>query len=149
MFVELYKEGSKTNRFSVDPVERPSKVTLEPNGDQLFLHWDATVDDSDRLRRCIICSGDLYRERAFPKITGVVIMLAFAGGVAGIAGFLTTWAMFSAMIFVLLLDVAVLIFNKPRLVCYECDTKYKETPIAPHFHQSDQHRAYQITRSQS
>lgn len=149
MFVELQKDGSKTNRFSVNLVERPSKVTLEPSGDQLFLHWDATVDDSDRLRRCIICSGDLYRERAFPQITGVVIVLAFAGAVAGIAGFLTTWVMFSAMIFVLLLDVAVLIFNKPRLVCYACGAKFKETPISPHFHPWDQHHADQITRSKS
>jgi hypothetical protein len=149
MFVELHKVGSKTNCFSVNLVERPSKVTVEPSGDQLFLHWDATVDDSDRLRRCIICSGDLYRERAFPQITGVVIAFAFAGGIAGVAGFLTTWIMFSAMILVLLLDVAILIFDKPRLVCYECDTKFKETPIAPQFHTWDQHHADQITRSQS
>ncbi len=149
MFVELHTDGSKTNRFSVNLVERPSKVVVEPSGDQLFLHWDATVDDSDRLRRCIICSGDLYRERAFPQITGIVIVLAFSGGIAGIAGFLTTWVMFSVMFLVLLLDVAILIFNKPRLVCYKCNTKFKETPIAPHFHPWDRHHADLITRSQN
>ena len=113
------------------------------------MHWDATVDDSGRLRCCVVCTGDLYRERAYPQITGVVIALAFAGGIAGVAGFLTTWVMLSAMVLVLLFDVAILIFDKPRLVCYKCDTRFKETPIAPHFQAWDQHHADQITRSQS
>ncbi len=149
MFVELYKDGSKSNHFEVSLVDRPSKITVEPSGEALFLHWDATVDDSDRLRQCIICSNDLYRERSFPKITGVVIVLAFAGGIAGVAGLLTTWSMFSAVVLVMLLDLAILFLDKPRLVCYECKTKFKNTQIAPHFDPWDQHRADQITRSKS
>ena len=147
MLVELRQEGTKTSRFSVNLNEQPVKIFLEPSGGEIFLDWDATVDDSDRLRQCIVCSNDLYRERAFPQITGIVIVLAFAGGIAGVVGYLTTWSMLSAMVVVLLIDIAILVFDRPRLVCYGCGTRFKNTAIAPHFHSWDQLRAEQITRS--
>jgi hypothetical protein len=147
MLIELHKDGVKTHRVAVDLTEKPSMISVEESGDELFLDWDATVDDSDRLRSCIVCSNDLYRERAFPQITGIVIVLAFSGGIAGVGGFLTTWSMLGAMTVVLLLDVAILLFDKPRLVCYGCGTKFKNTAIAPHFHGWDQQHAEQISRS--
>jgi hypothetical protein len=147
MLVELHRQGVKTESFSVSLSQRPSKIEVESTGEELFLDWDATLDDSDRLRSCILCSSDLYKERSFSQITGIVIVLAFAGGIAGVAGFLTTWSMLFAMIVVLILDIAILLFDKPRLVCYGCGSKFKKTTIAPHFHGWDQHRADQITRT--
>ncbi len=147
MLVELRQEDTKSDRFTVDLDERPAKIVVNPSGNELFFDWDATVDDSGRLRRCIVCNSDLFRERAFPQITGIVIVLAFAGGIAGVVGLLTTWTMLSAMVVVLALDIAILLFDRPRLVCYGCSTRFKNTPIAPHFHGWDQQRAEQIKRS--
>jgi hypothetical protein len=147
MLIELHKDGAKTQRVAVDLTEKPSMISIKNTGEELFLDWNATVDDSDRLRSCIVCSNDLYRERALPQITGIVIVLAFSGAIAGVGGFLTTWSMLSAMIVVLLLDVAILLFVKPRLVCYGCGTKFKNTPISPHFHGWDQQHAEKISRS--
>ena len=147
MLVELHMQGVKTDSFSISLTQRPSKIQIESMDEELYLDWDATLDDSDRLRSCIVCSNDLYKERAFPQITGIVIVLAFAGGIAGVAGFLTTWSMLLAMLIVLFLDIAILIFDKPRLVCYGCGTKFKRTAIAPHFQGWDHHRADQISRT--
>jgi hypothetical protein len=147
MLVELHRQGVKTDSISVSLSQRPSKIAIESTDEELFLDWDATLDDSDRLRSCIVCSSDLYKERSFPRITGIIIVLAFAGGIAGVVGFLTTWSMLLAMIVVLILDIAILLFDKPRLVCYGCGSKFKKTAIAPHFHGWDQHRADQITRT--
>jgi len=147
MLVELHQVGIKTSRITVNVQERPTKIIVEPSGNELFLDWDATVDDSDRLRCCLICRKDLYRERAFPQITGIVVVLAFAGGVAGVLGYLTTWSMLSAMVLVLLLDIAILVFDRPRLVCYGCGTVFRNTAIAPHFIGWDKQRAEQILRA--
>ena len=102
MLVELHHAGHKTGLFAVDLIQRPSKVQVEPSGEELFLEWNSTVDDSGRLRGCIICSGEVFRERTFRQVTGVVVVLAFAGAVAGILGLVTTWVMLIAMTFVLL-----------------------------------------------
>jgi hypothetical protein len=147
MLVEFHKQGVKTDTISVELASRPSKIMIDNTSEEVFLDWDATVDDSDRLRSCIVCSRDLYKERAFPQITGIVIVFAFAGGIAGVVGFLTTWSMLMVMVIVLIVDIAILLFDKPRLVCYGCGTKFKKTAIAPHFQGWDQHRAEQISRT--
>jgi hypothetical protein len=146
MLVELHEEGSKPNHFTVSLEARPSKVKAVPSGDELYLNWNATVDDSGRIRTCILCGHDLYKERSFPQVTGIVVVLAFAGGIAGLTGFLTTWAMLGAMLVVLFFDFAILILDKTRLVCYGCNAKYKKTPIAPQFSKWDKQRAEQIAR---
>jgi len=147
MLVELRQNETKSDRFYVNLDERPPRLIVHPSGNELFFDWDATVDDSGRLRRCIVCSHDLYQERALPPITGIVVLLAFAGGIAGVVGLLTTWSMLSAMVVVLFLDIAILVFDRPRLVCYGCGARFRNTPISPHFQRWDHQRAEQIKRS--
>ena len=140
MLVKLRQDGQKTDHFSVDLEERPSKIQLDQSGDEVFLEWNSTVDDSGRLRSCIICRGDVFRERIFPQITGIVIVLAFAGGVAGLLGLVTTWLMLIAMAIVLALDVAILLLSFTRLVCYKCGTRYSKLDIAPYHQRWDPNR---------
>ena len=147
MLVELHHAGHKTGLFAVDLIQRPSKVQVEPSGEELFLEWNSTVDDSGRLRGCIICSGEVFRERTFRQVTGVVVVLAFAGAVAGILGLVTTWVMLIAMTFVLLLDIAILLLGRPRLVCYTCGTRYKKLSIAPYPQRWDSDRNEQLQRT--
>ena len=147
MQVELCHERQKTGEFVVDLVEQPSKVTVNPSGEELFLDWNSTLDDSGCLRGCVICGGDVYQEQTFPQVTGIVVVLAFAGGVAGILGLVTTWPMLIAMGVVLILDILILALRQSRLVCYNCQTKYSKLIIASYHHRWDADRNEQIKRS--
>jgi hypothetical protein len=134
MLVKLHQDGQKADRFVVDLNQQPAKVQLEESGEDVFLEWNSTVDDSGRLRKCVLCRGDVYRERTMPQITGFVIVLAFVGAVAGLLGIVTTWAMLIAMAIVLILDISILLLSFTRLVCYKCGTKYSKLDIAK-YHQ--------------
>ena len=105
-------------------------VTNPPRARDAFLDWEAALDDAGHLRRCIACGcGDLYKSKAFPQITSLVVVLAFAGAVIGVIGLATTPVLI-AMTVVLILDVGLLLFSKLRLVCYRCGTSYHRLPIA-------------------
>lgn len=122
----------------LDPADRPTRVTREcairkhdESAHELFLNWDSALDDAGQLRRCVVCScSELFQEKAFPQLTGIVIVLAFAGAAAGIFGFVTDTPMLIAMAIVLAMDVAILVFSKRRLVCYRCRSSYHDLPIA-------------------
>ncbi len=114
---------------------RPTRARLEDSDREVFLHWDGAVDDAGKLRRCLACScQDLFQERAFPQVTAFVVVLAFAGAVISILG-LATPPILIAMCIVLVLDLAIFLFSKRRLVCYRCRTSYRATPIA-RYHRS-------------
>ena len=147
MLVKLHQDGQKSDHFSVAIEERPSKIHLEQSNDDLFLDWNSSIDDSGKLKSCVVCRGDLFRENTLPQITGFVIVLAFAGGVAGLLGLVTTWPMLIAMGVVLLIDVTILVLRFTRLVCYKCGTRFSKLPIAPYHQKWDADRAEQVRRS--
>ena len=133
MRIELRdEERRRVGRIQVDPKERPTRVAIPDTDREAFLNWDTAVDDSGRLRRCVSCGcSDLYRAKAFPAMTGFVVILAFAGAVVGFLGDATMpLGMYVAMILILVLDVANLLLAKHQLVCYQCRTTYRSLPIA-------------------
>ena len=98
---------------------------------EAFLHWDTAVDDSGHLRRCVACGcPDLFREKAFPQVTGFVVLLAFVGAIVGALGLATDLPVLLTLVGVLLLDVAILVFSKRRLVCYRCRSTFHNVGIA-------------------
>ena len=120
--------------IEVDSAQRPTRVRT--GGTDHFLDWDTALDDGGHLRRCVACGcSDLFRAKAFPQITGFVIVLAFAGAVIGTLGFATTPPMVVAMVMVLVADVAILMFSRQRLVCHRCRSSYHGLPIA-RYHRS-------------
>ena len=146
MLVELYDGKQKKGTFEVDVEEQPTTVIVDPSESELFLNWDSTIDDSKRIRGCIVCGGDLYKEQMFPQVTGIVIVLAFAGAVAGILGLVTTWVMLIAMSVVLILDILILFVVKTRLSCYCCNTRFSQTTIAQYHKHWDPDKAAQLKR---
>ena len=147
MLVKLHQEGQHAGHFSVDIRQKPSTARAEPSGEELYLEWNSTVDDSGKLRGCIACGGEVYRDRTFPQMTGIVVVLAFAGAVAGLLGLVTTWFMLVLMAIVLVLDVVILIIGHPRLVCYKCGTVYCKLDIAPYHQRWDVDRSHQLKRT--
>ncbi len=146
MLVELYKGKQKTGEFEVDVEKQPTTIVIEPSENELFLKWDSTIDDSKRIRGCIVCEGDLYKEQMFPQVTGIVIVLAFACAVAGILGLVTTWVMLLAMSLVLVLDILILFVVKVRLLCYRCNTRFSYTTIAQYHKPWDPDKAAQLKK---
>lgn len=140
MRIELHdQQRTKIGRIEVDPAIRPTRVAIVDQNKEVFLHWDTAVDDAGHLRRCVSCGcNDLYRSKAFPQVTGFVVVLAFAGAVLGAFGsalgpawgFAITPPVLVAMVLVLVADVAILLFSKQRLVCYQCRTSFHDLPIA-------------------
>ncbi len=116
--------------IDVDSDARPTRVSLPHGVDEVFLTWESAIDDDSNLRRCAVCGcPDMFREKAFPQVTGFIVILAFAGALVGILGLATT-ALLIAMAAVLVLDVAILLFSRRRLVCYRCLSSYHDLQIA-------------------
>jgi hypothetical protein len=102
---------------------------------EVFLSWETALDDAGHLRRCVACGcPDVFREKAFPQVTGFIVFLAFAGAgfgtIAFILGFPMTTPVLAAMATVLVLDTGILLFTRQRLACYRCRTSYHGLPIA-------------------
>ncbi len=124
-------ERRKIGRIDVDPVRRPTRVHVHGTDREVFLDWDTALDDAQHLRRCIFCGcRDLFRTKAFPQVTGFVVVLAFAGAAIGAFGLATTPPILIAMVLVFVADVAILLVSKQRLVCHRCRTSYHALPIA-------------------
>jgi len=97
----------------------------------IFLTWDAALDDAGHLRCCVVCGcPDLYHEKAFPQVTAIVVVLAFVGAVIGILQLATNTPILVAMSVVLTADIGILLFSRRRLVCYRCRSSFHNLPIA-------------------
>jgi hypothetical protein len=131
MRIELRDERhERLGRVEVDPSAHPTRVHAPEADRDVILSWDSALDDAGRLRRCLVCgSTDMYRAKAFPQITGLVIVAAFAGAVIGALG-LATPPMLMGMIIVLIIDIGILFFVRESLVCYQCRTAYRDLQIA-------------------
>jgi len=150
--------GRKIGRIEVSPEERPTRARIaaeeasSPSGDSgrdIYLDWEASIDDSGRLRSCIVCGcRDLYASRAFPQLTGFVVVLAFAGAAVGISGLANEYPfLYAVLIVVLALDVASLIFPRRHLICYRCRSRYSELEISRHYGRWDRAIAERHARS--
>ncbi|HWB18961.1 MAG TPA: hypothetical protein VG711_01580 [Phycisphaerales bacterium] len=118
-------------RVEVDEQQRPTIVTTVDSGKEVFLNWDAVLDDAGQVRKCVVCGcSELYEDKAFPQITGIVVVLAFVGAVIGILQLATNLPILISMGVVLVLDIAILFLSRRRLVCYVCGTTYSRAPIA-------------------
>ncbi len=123
-------ERRRIGRIEVDPARRPTRTRLETTDREVFLDWDTALDDAHHLRRCVVCGcNDLFRAKAFPQITGFVVVLAFAGAILGALGQVNTPTLI-AMVVVLVTDVSILLFSRQRLVCHHCRSSYHGLPIA-------------------
>ena len=96
----------------------------------MFLDWDQALDDQGHLRCCLLCRSGLYRRKAFPQITGFVVLLAFALALVALLGFADNIILLISMSLVLLVDVCILLFASTHLVCYGCRASYRSTGIA-------------------
>ena len=139
--------GHKIGRIEVAPGQRPTRARIgaenpeRPDAEprEIFLEWEAAIDDAGRLRRCLVCGcRDLYASRAFPQVTGFVVVLAFAGAAVGISGLANQYpVLYAVLVLVLVLDIASLLFSRKRLVCYRCRSVYSDLEIARHHQQWD------------
>lgn len=131
----------RIGRVEVDPALRPTRAPIIERGihtpeREAFLQWEGALDDAGQLRKCIACGcGDLFKEKAFPQVTGLVIVLAFVGAIVGALGLATNLPVLLLLIVVLILDVAILLFSNRRLVCYRCRSSHHDVPIA-RYHRS-------------
>jgi len=123
-------ERRKIGRIEVEPIRRPTRVRIQDTDREVFLDWETALDDAGRLRRCVACGcADLFRTKAFPQITGFVVLLAFAGAAIGALGRATP-PILIAMVLVLVADVAILLVSRQRLVCHRCRTSFHNLSIA-------------------
>ena len=90
----------------------------------------------------------MFREKAFPQVTGFVVVLAFAGAIIGALGYATP-PVLVAMAAVLVLDIAILFFSHVRLVCYNCRTSYHGIRIARYHRSWDRTTADRFTKPSS
>lgn len=131
----------RIGRVDVDPAARPTRAPIIERGiptpeREAFLQWEGALDDAGQLRKCLACGcGDMFKEKAFPQVTGLVVVLAFVGAIVGLLGLATNLPVLLLLMGVLVLDVAILVFSTRRLVCYRCRTSYHDVAIA-RYHRS-------------
>lgn len=155
MRIELRDENRRRiGRVQVEPLQRPTRVTATGPSSatsatterEVFLNWDTAVDDAGQLRRCVACGcTEMFRERAFPQVTAIVVVLAFTGAIIGALGLAENTPVLIAMAVVLVLDVAILLFSGRRLVCYRCRSTYHDLAIARYHRPWDRARAERIS----
>jgi len=151
MRIDLRNERrERVGRLIVDPGLRPVRAPIGGSDKEVFLHWEGALDDDGRLRRCLSCGcSDLYREKAFPQVTGLVVVMAFGGAAAGTLGLATTGPSLAALFAVLVLDVSILVFSRLRLVCYRCHTSYRNLELARYHRRWDRSIAERFTPAAS
>lgn len=121
-------------RVRVDPAARPVLVKVtdaQGRTSDAYLEWEHALDDAGQLRACVACGcHKLYRRKTLPRVTPFVLVLAAAGVVAGALGYSSHPVVLSALVALLLVDIAVLIVARTQLVCYRCGSEYGQTRIA-------------------
>ncbi|MCA9296106.1 MAG: hypothetical protein KC983_06300 [Phycisphaerales bacterium] len=128
----------RIGRITVDPTLRPTRVTVVDADREIFLNWESALDDSEQLRRCLVCGGtDLFRDKVFPAATAIVVILAFVGAAVGVLGLATRPLVLAALVAVLVIDVAILVFSRSRLVCYRCGSSFTGVRIASYHNRWD------------
>ena len=134
MKIDLNDESRKRRgRISIDPGERPPRVSIEGDDNDVFLDWDGSIDDSGNLRKCLACgNADLFRFRSLPSVTPILIILALAGFAVSLLGYANNPIILGLMAVVLLAECVILLVARTQLVCYRCRTTYGSTPIAPY-----------------
>lgn len=134
MEMELHDAQRRlVGRAHVDAQAQPVRVRVVRRGQEreVFLRWDGAVDDAGQLRTCIACGcPHLYRQRSLPRFTPFVLVLAAAGFVLGVLGYSNDPIVLTALIVLLVLDIAALLIARTLLVCYRCRTRYGRTPVA-------------------
>jgi hypothetical protein len=130
------QQRRKIGRIEADSGARATRLPIIEPGfhdpqREAFLNWEGAIDDAGRLRKCVACGcPELFREKAFPQVTGLVVVMAFAGAIAGVLGLANNLPALLGLTGLLTLDVAILVFSHRRLVCYRCRSSYHDLPIA-------------------
>jgi hypothetical protein len=131
MRIFLPTDGERrVSTLEVDPARRPTRARTAEGDRDVFLDWDQALDDQGHLRRCLLCRSGMYRRKAFPQITGFVVLLAFALALVGLLGFADNVPLLIGMSVVLFVDICILMFASTHLVCYGCRASYRSTSIA-------------------
>ncbi|MBM43898.1 MAG: hypothetical protein CMJ36_02645 [Phycisphaerae bacterium] len=131
MRILIQQPGRRATSLDVDPQRRPTRVRTAEDDRDVYLDWDQALDDEGRLRHCLVCGKGIYKRKAFPQVTGFVVVLAFALALVGLLGFADDIPLLIGMTVVLLIDVGILLFAGTHLECYGCHASYRSIPIAP------------------
>jgi len=117
----------------IDPKSRPAVVhrpEAEPASRELFLDWDRALDDEGHLRHCLVCGcKDLYVSREIPRVTVFVVIVLAAVLSMLMFGFGQSVLGVVVLVVLLLVDVAIMLFAKQRLECYNCAAVFSDLPI--------------------
>jgi len=131
MRILIQQPGRRVTSLNVDPQRRPTRVRTAEDDRDIYLDWEQSLDDEGRLRHCLVCGKGIYKRKAFPQVTGFVVVLAFALALVGILGFAEDIPLLIGMSVVLLIDIGILLFAGTHLECYGCHASYRSIPIAP------------------
>ncbi len=123
----------RIGRVTIDPAQRPVRVRIETGPrarEPVYIDWEGALDDAGHLRRCVSCGGGLYRAKRLPHVTPFLSGLLVVAVVVAALGHSTSPWLVAGIIALALVDLAILLLAKPRLVCYRCGSAFARTPIA-------------------
>jgi hypothetical protein len=134
----------RIGRVTIDSAQRPVRVRIESGpraGEHVYVDWEGALDDASHLRRCISCGGPLYRAKRLPQVTPFLSgLLVVAVAVAALGHSTSAWLV-AGIVALALVDLAILMLARPRLVCYACGSAYGRTSIARYIRRWDSRTA--------
>src|SRR5262245_31634602 len=72
--VQAEKPPSRLSRFGLKNPAAAGEPRSDSVAREVFLNWDTAMDDAGQLRRCVACGcADLFKEKAFPQVTAVIV----------------------------------------------------------------------------
>ncbi|MCH2138958.1 MAG: hypothetical protein MK074_07915 [Phycisphaerales bacterium] len=112
---------------------RPARLHTN-GGREVYPDWDRAHDDAGVLRRCILCGEEhMFRRKRLPRLTGIVVVLAFTLALLSLLGYVGGPIVLGCMIAVLILDLCIWFFSPESLACYGCHAEYRDLMIG-HWH---------------
>ena len=123
----------RIGRVTIDPAQRPVRVRIETGPrahEPVYIDWEGALDDAGHLRRCVSCGGGLYRAKRLPHVTPFLSGLLVVAVVVAALGHSTSPWLVAGIIALALVDLAILLLARPRLVCYRCGTSYRGARVA-------------------
>jgi len=138
-------QGKPRLTVHVDSTSPPTVVkATDGRGPAITLDWDKALDDEGTLRHCPVCScPDFYIKKQVPQLTVFALVVAAAVIAMVFYGYGFSRPALIVLTLVLGVDVLIWLYAGRYLVCYRCNSEFRETPLGSELRSWDAGRAEQ------
>ncbi|MEM8738300.1 MAG: hypothetical protein AAGG38_07460 [Planctomycetota bacterium] len=127
------EQGKPRLTVHLDPSHPPTVVKADDGrGPAVTLDWDQALDDKGFLRHCPVCScPEFYLRKQVPQLTVFALIVAAAVLAMVLFGYGQSGPALIVLGLVLAFDILIWLFAERVLICYRCQSEFRQTPLKP------------------